>query len=157
MVVKHRQKTKNGCGSLSIANIFDDHRFTVGLEKLKGERINDLNRKLLEMGSELFIDTLFLTHKELKAGNRLKLAHEVLFKFPKKNVTKLIKEKYAVPYLLTIANSRGRNGHMVAALHSISDGLFHIIDSTKAEIKVMSYGDMIVSHCLRFIIQGNRQ
>lgn len=143
MQVKFRQTTRNGCGSLSIANIFDDHRFTLELDKLPGERFADLNKKLLDFGFEIFIDCLFLTQPTFRAGNRLGISHNILFILPRKGVTKVIRETYAVPYLFTIANRKGRNPHMVAVVHNISDGLFHVIDSTKHEVMVLSFRDLV--------------
>lgn len=146
MEVKFRQVTKNGCGSLSLANIFDDHRFCIRLEYLKGESINDLNLKMASMaqaGIEIFIDCLFLTQPQFKTGNRLSSNHSALFTLPKTGVTKKIREQYAVPYLLTIANRGGRNHHMIAAVYSISDGMFHIIDSTKPKVLVLAYSNMV--------------
>ncbi len=143
MQVKHRQTTRNGCGSLSIANIFDDHTFTVGLEDCKGERIADLNRKLAAVGSLVFIDCIFMTHKFFKTGNRLKKTHCSMFTLSPKGATKIIRDKYAVPYLFTIANRVGKNPHMVGVVHNISTGMFHLIDSSKPEILVMTFTDMV--------------
>jgi hypothetical protein len=146
MQVKFRQTTKNGCGSLSIANIFDDHRFTTGLEKLPGERIADLNLKLAEMeinGIQLFVDCIFMTQKDFRIGNRLKICNEVLFAMPRKGLTKHVRETYAVPYLMTIANGYGRNPHMVGVVYNIKDKKFYVIDSTKPDVIVLTYRELI--------------
>lgn len=144
MQVKFRQTTRNGCASLSIANIFDDDRFAVGLEDCKGERVADLNKKLMDLGhGEIFIDILFLTHSVFRSGNQLQASHDSLFHYSNRVLTKEARKTAVVPYLITLANSRGRNPHMVAAVHNISDRMFHIIDSTKDKILVISVPDMI--------------
>lgn len=142
MQVKFRQTTKNGCGSLSIANILDDNRFTLGLEGIPGERIADLNKKLDQHGIEVFIDCLFMTHGVFRTGNRLKLQHEIIFKYTR--LTKKVRQSHCVPYLFTLANKGGRNHHMVAAIHSLSDDMFYIIDSTKEKVRVLTFSHLVV-------------
>lgn len=144
MQVKFRQTTRNGCGSLSIANIFDDERFTTGLEGCPGERIADLNKKLQDIGSgEIFIDQLFLTQSFFRSGYQLQACHDSIFRYGRGVIARKDKKGKVVPYLISIANSRGRNPHMVAALHSIGDKMFHIIDSTKDKVLVISVPDLI--------------
>lgn len=143
MQVKFRQTTRNGCASLSIANLFDDHRFTVNLEGLPGERIGDLNKKMIDNGMDFFVDCLFLTHKVFRTGNRLQLHHDVIFRYQKKGMTKHMRQNYAVPYLITVANGKGRIPHMVGVYHNLSDGLFHWIDSTKPEIMIFTFRELV--------------
>lgn len=142
MQVKFRQTTRNGCGSLSIANIFDDHRFSLGLEDCPGEPYALLNRKLQEFGYEIFIDGLFLTSKWFTNGNRLKKGQCEMFRYSNR-MTNKIRKSTVVPYLFSIANSKGRNQHMVAVFHNLSDGLFHVVDSTKEEVMIFNLVDLL--------------
>lgn len=143
MEVKFRQTTRNGCGSLSIANIFDDHRFTLGLEDCPGERYADLNKKLQDLGCPIFVDPLFLTSQYFRTANRLGQGQVEIFKYSKKSMTDRIQESNVVPYVISLANSPGRNQHMVALIHSIGDDMFYVIDSAKTKIAAYTWLELL--------------
>lgn len=141
MQVKFRQTTRNGCVSLSIANIFDDHRFTIGLEDCPGERFADLNKKLQDFGCPILVDPVFLTSQYFKTGKRLTSGQREIFRYPR--MTKKVREVTVVPYLMSIANGRGRNQHMVAVIHRLHDGRLCVIDSTKEAVTTFTFDELI--------------
>lgn len=121
--VKYRQTTMFGCGSFSLANIFDDHRFVVELPT-QGERPVDLARKLNKYQRRVYLYDIFRTNQHLLAGNCLMQCQSEIFGYgdaaPDPDACR--------PLVLTFARPNG-NLHSVAAVHRVLDDHFYVVDS----------------------------
>jgi len=140
--IKYRQQQWWGCGSFSLANLFDDHRFLEDLPTGHGERTPDLNRKMAKFQRALFIDNIFLTNFNLKEGSRLSWANRELLMTPRQGLTKEMKEVLCVPYMVAFSRANG-GAHNILVLHNLKDNLYYLVDSCKPEVERMTIRQMI--------------
>jgi len=123
--VLHRQETKYGCGSYTLANLFNDKRFIQQLPTC-GERVADLNRKMAKYKRSIFVNPIYVTCNSFPYGNRLlpDLANHMFEIEPPEGLIK--------PMVITFARPNG-NLHSVGLLQQNDMG--YIVDSCETEVE----------------------
>lgn len=129
MKVKFRQTGPFGCGSFSLAHVFDDHRFLEELPQDHRESLPMLQRKLNKYHRGLFIDSLFITSSHFKSGECLKMSQKDLVLQKDKAALKGM----AIPYLMGFSRYPGCV-HQVAVIHDIDSGIFYLVDSCEEAV-----------------------
>ena len=142
MEVKYRQQQVWGCGSFSLANLFDDHRFVEELPIEHGERTPDLNRKMAKFQRAIFIDNIFLTNMHLKTGTRLTYGNRSLLMINRQGLTKEMKETLCVPYMAAFARN-ATGSHNVLVLHNLKDNKYYMVDSCVSHVLKFELKDLI--------------
>lgn len=137
--VKYRQYTKFGCGSFTLANIFDDHRFVLDIPAAQGERVADLNRKMNKYHRALVIVPMFFTSPFLKSANRLR--DPAIFGY-EGEIPDEYRETMARPLLLTFAK-HNKELHTVALIHNLRNGFYYLVDSGTENVYVASIEDIL--------------
>jgi len=141
--IKYRQRTKTGCGSFTLANIFDDHRFVLDIPK-EYENFAGLNKKMQDKVFEkqyknLYVDPRFITCYYFKNGNKMTVRQMDEF-FTAQRLD--VKDATAViPYLITINRRNGTN-HMLALLNDLSENIFYAVDSGTDYVQRLSLTDL---------------
>lgn len=141
MQVPFLQNTKSGCGSYSLANLFNNIKFIEGIEnQSRGENVADLNKQLSTIYSDLYIEPYFHTNTHLKHYPRL--TDIALFDLYWDKVTEENKKNQARPFLFTI-KSKSEKFHCILVVHNLEDNLFYIVDSLAPEIIKMPIQELI--------------
>jgi hypothetical protein len=134
MKVKFKQDTLSGCGSYSLANLFNDERFLEGIKDLKvGERMVDLNKKMDKFFPEGYIDTLFLTQSQF-TQQPSRLADPLVFEMKWEDVKDWQKEIWARPFLVTFKRTKDKC-HCILVILNLKNNLLYVVDSLKEDIQ----------------------
>lgn len=131
--IPFRQTTQFGCGSYTLANIFDDKGFIAEIPEHDGETVTDLNVKLAKFYPGICIEFIFLTNFTFKVNNRFDKANVALFLeiYDKKENPEL--KAGALPFLVTIARPNGAL-HYIGLIQDIATGKWHVVDSCEEEV-----------------------
>lgn len=140
--IPFRQSTMSGCGSLSLANLFNDKRFIEGIEDLKvGERTVDLNRKMDKYFPAGYIDTLYSTCSGFTMqANRL--IDPIIFGIEWEQCEPEQKEGWAKPHLVVIKRTPIRC-HCILVVQNLKDSLLYVVDSLKEYIEKYTIEDFL--------------
>ena len=142
--IKYRQYTKTGCGSFSIANIFDDHRMVEHIPTMH-ESLAYLNRKMQRFHNGIFIDVQFLTCAYFRNGYKLQsLQAEEFFARHAGDIQGQITsmEGVAIPYLITVSRRKGA-AHMVPIVHDLDSNTFYAADSCTDKVQALKLSDLL--------------
>jgi hypothetical protein len=142
MKVPFQQNTISGCGSYSLANLFNDERFLEGVNDLKvGETAAGLNKKMERYHPNAYLTTIFQTSTHFKLQEN-KLIDPVLFGIEWDKVKAKEKETWARPLLVTFKRTAERF-HCVLVIHNLKDNLLYLVDSLTDEILKYAIEDFI--------------
>lgn len=131
--VKYRQHSKFGCGSYSLANLFDNPDFIEIIPEKNGERIADLNRKMDEYEPALFVNTMYMTNIHLPQRNKLIMSQKDLFSYNDDSIYEEEKKTLARPFLMVFA--RGNNQlHTVGLVHDLKTKKYYLVDSCEVDV-----------------------
>lgn len=131
--VKYRQPSKFGCGSYSLANLFDNPDFIEIIPEKYGERVADLNRKMDEYAPELFINTMYMTNIHLPQRNKLIMSQKNLFSYDEGSIDAEALKTVAKPFLMIFA--RGNNQlHTVGLVHDLKTKKYYLVDSCEVDV-----------------------
>ena len=137
------QSTKNGCGSISLANIFNDERYLPDYKDPKEERFVDLNRKLMRHDPHIYVEPVYLTCGELEVGNRL-LAPAVL-DLNWAEMEPEMKETQCMPLLLTIRHKSGLY-HAIGIVINFKNKMFYVLDSLQIYVQRLTVNELISNY-----------
>lgn len=141
--VPFRQVTKSGCGSHSIANLFNDDRLIKGVEELTfGEGVPDLNKKLKEHREHIYVDVLFQTCYEFE-GPSNRLTDPLVFKVKMNELSDEYREKYARPFLISVKKCLL---HCILVLHNFKNDRYYIVDSVESNIEVVTLDELMAKY-----------
>ena len=131
--IPFRQVTQFGCGSYSLANLFNESLFIAKLPHEEGENIADLNCKLECREHELYIDPIFMTSASLRRNNQLHVDDVdllIISDIPAKEIEE--KELVGV-FLISFARANGAI-HWVVVLSDLKSGRYYIVDSVEPDV-----------------------
>lgn len=125
------QRTKSGCGSYSLANLFNDERFIKGVEDLHhGEGVADMNKKLSKIEPDFYIDVLYQTCYEFDEKTN-KLTDSIALKVKYEEMTEEMKCDFARPFFFTVKRSLY---HCILVIHNFKNDLYYVVDSLDSHV-----------------------
>jgi hypothetical protein len=124
--IPFRQTTQFGCGSYTLANLFNEKEFIAKLPTEDGEALVDLNKKLSEGGLSIY--PLFLTKLEFRVGNRFDKANVSFFSDKMEGM-----DSGLVPYLISFARPSGAL-HYLGLIRNLATGKWYVVDSCEEEV-----------------------
>jgi hypothetical protein len=152
MKIQFQQKTISGCGSYSLANLYNDDRFLEGVKDLRvGETVVGLNKKMEKYQPNAYITTIFQTstHFTRQAD---KLIDPVLFGIEWEKVGRVEKETWARPLLVTYKRTIERF-HCVLVIQNLKDNLLYLFDSLQEEVIKYTIDDFITLYNINSVEQ----
>lgn len=143
MKVPFQQTTKSGCGSYSLANLFNNNVFINDVDKLEvGETTARLNEKIKSLGDiYCWLETLFCTQTHL-TKHPTRLLDSTLFDIHWEKVSGYEKEAFAKPYFATIKRTDTIN-HCILFLQVYKTNQLHVVDSLEEQIKIFTIDEFI--------------
>lgn len=147
--VPFRQHTYAGCVSLSLANIFNNRKFTFGIEDLKvGERLVDANKKLAEFEPYCYLEPVFYTNHMAAYG---RLTDPWMLEQRINTQERIITAEFARPLLVTVVKQPDMDKpfvryHSFAVFQDMADNMFYVIDSLNVHIRRMLSTQLIAQY-----------
>lgn len=139
--VPFRQYTKTGCGSYTLANLFNSGDYLVGDFPKEGENLNDLNKKLNKLQHDLYLDPIFVVSPYMKYQNRLHLRDVSILQPDGISQNDSIYPLVIVPYIVTFSRPNGAL-HFVLMLVDVARSRYYIVDSCEEfvnDVNVMAF------------------
>lgn len=150
--VPFKQTTKSGCGSITIANLFNEPRFMEGIESLEcGESIYMLNKKLAGITDGFYIDVLMCTPIGLEIQNRV--LEEKVFTIKTEEAGADILEHFFRAYFVVIKNPY--LSHAILVLQNFKNGKYYVVDGRADKIVPISLTTLINNYHITLVATFN--